>query len=397
MILNKKTLWVLLIFASGCNSVVHEKDFLREVSKNLDQIKSASYFSTGIASVPEDTAEFTEPRKTYYKIFVNSSDTFVGSCSATFSADDTTKMTDFYDGKVRGWVYWDKQYVRVDSFQNHPYPFRLVYYPFYTKINEIIKYSLTTKDSTQTFFKDYGDSVFFSLKIINQHVYFHIKPIKIQDDLIPKDEISQFDIWFHKKDHMPYRMRSKWYHSTYIESCSDVKLNFKNNVVFHANEYYPAYFEIVQFKREQRKQENNLVGQKAPDWTLKDINSKDVKSANLKSKVLLVQFTGIGCGHCHHSIPFLKQLAEDYKEKDFELISIETWGNDIERLKRYQQKNGFNYRFLKSTDEVTKSYNVSAVPVFFIIDENRIIRKVINGYDKGNTDNEIIKNIEKLL
>lgn len=44
-----------------------------------------------------------------------------------------------------------------------------------------------------------------------------------------------------------------------------------------------------------------------------------------------------------------------------------------------------------------KEYQVKAVPVFFILDENRIIRKVIISYGKGTTDKEIRNTIDKLL
>ena len=99
--MKKEILWILLILLFGCNSAIKKNDYLKKVSKNLDQIKSASYFSSGIASVPGDTAKFSEPRELFYEIFINPSDTLVGSSSATFSADDTTKMTDFYNGTVR--------------------------------------------------------------------------------------------------------------------------------------------------------------------------------------------------------------------------------------------------------------------------------------------------------
>lgn len=388
---------ILLILLWGCHSTIKEDAYLRKVSENLNRIKSASYFSTGIASAPGDTAKFSEPVELYYKIFINPVDTLVGSGSATFSADDTTKVTDFYNGTVRGTVNWEEQYVKIDSFQNQPYPFRLVHYPFYTKINEIIKYTLTTNDSISTTFQDYGDSLFFGLKIFNKHVYFHIKPIVIRNEYIPEDEISQFDIWFRKEDGMPYRMRSKWHHTTVFESCKNAKFNLDRNVAFNADDYYPSHFERRQFKREFVKPKNDLVGGNAPDWVLKDINLNEISFTDLKSKVLLIQFTGVGCGPCHHSIPFLKRLVEEYNGKNFEFVSIETWSKNMEGLRRYMQNNKLNFRFLKSTDEVTQSYEVSSVPTFFIIDENRIIRKVINGYSKETTDKEITESIDKYL
>ena len=192
-------------------------------------------------------------------------------------------------------------------------------------------------------------------------------------------------------------MRSKWSHATFFESCKNAKFNLNKDAVFNASNFYPCHFEIVQLQRGQQKPKKDMVGKKAPDWLLQDIDFNEVRLRDLGSKVLLIQFTGIGCGPCHHSIPFLKHLVTEYKTKDFEFISIETWSKNMEGLKRYKQKNEFNFRFLKSIDEVTKSYDVSSVPVFFIIDENRIIRKVIKGYSKGITDNEIIENIDVLL
>ena len=94
----------LLIFVQSCNPDPGEKDVLLEVSDNLSKIKSATYFLTGYGSAPGDTTRFSEPKNMYYKIFVNPLDSLVGSSSATFLADDTSRMTDFYNGDVRAKV-----------------------------------------------------------------------------------------------------------------------------------------------------------------------------------------------------------------------------------------------------------------------------------------------------
>ncbi|MEA3480071.1 MAG: TlpA disulfide reductase family protein, partial [Bacteroidota bacterium] len=194
-----------------------------------------------------------------------------------------------------------------------------------------------------------------------------------------------------------FRMRSKWHHTTSFTHCYDAKFNISEDIPFKAKNFFPSYFETVQFERKSNKLTSNMVGKKAPDWVLKDVKSNEVELSKLKSKVLVIQFTGIGCGPCHHSVPFVKQLVEDYKDKDFEFVSIETWSNNIDGLKRYQERNEFNFKFLKSNDDVNKAYDISSVPAFFIIDENRIIREVIRGYQKNLTDSKIIENINMLL
>lgn len=387
---------ILSLIFSCSRTKTNETAYLQKVLSNLSKIKSASYYSTGIASAPGDTSKFTEPNTRYVKIFINPSDTLVGASSALYALEDTTKMTDFYDGLVRGNVNWDEQYVKVDSFQNHPYPFRLVHYPFYTKIHEIIKYSLTTADSIKTIFQDYGDSLLFSLNIYDKHVYFHIKPIVIKNDYIPEDEISRFDIWIRKSDNLPYRMRSKWHHTTFFEACYEPNFNTSHEVDFKASDYFPDHFEIVQFKRKPRKYNHDLEGKTAPDWILRDVENNSTGLKDLKSKVIMIQFTGVGCGPCHQSLPFIKKLVKDYENKDFEFVAIETWSNNIEGLRRYQENNNFNFKFLKSVESVTRDYEVTSVPVFFILDENRVIRKIINGYSKDTTDKEITAVINDL-
>lgn len=375
-----------------------KKEYLKKVLFNLEQIKSATYYITDAASARGDTTRISKPRTRFIKMFMNPSDTLVGSKSAIYVEGDTTRIKDFYDGFVRGTFNWEKQSIMIDSFQNHPYPFRLVHYPFYTKILEIIKYSLNTKDSIKTNLQDFGDSIRFSLRIYDKHVYFHIKPIVIKNDHIPEDEISYFDIWFRKGEYLPYRMRSRWHHSTYFEECSNVKFNTTHEAKFISTDHFPKEFKLTQYKRKKRKSaKNTLEGKLAPNWDLKDLSNNAVSLKDLKSKVLLLQFTGVGCGPCHSSLPFLKQLVEDNKEKDFELISIETWADNIEGLKRYRDRNEINYKFLNANESIKKAYNINAVPIFFILDENRIIRKVIQGYGKGSTDKKIIDAINELL
>jgi thiol-disulfide isomerase/thioredoxin len=117
----------------------------------------------------------------------------------------------------------------------------------------------------------------------------------------------------------------------------------------------------------------------------------------LKSKVLLIQFTGIGCGPCHASVLFLKQLVNDNKTKSFELVSIETWSKNTDGIKRYYTRNNLNYKYLISNAEISKDYQIRGVPAFYILDEKRVIRRIIYGYEKGTTDEEIRDLIAELI
>ena len=147
-------------------------------------------------------------------------------------------------------------------------------------------------------------------------------------------------------------MRSKWHHATYYETISNAKLNTTQQADLIATDFFPDVFEIVQFNRDERKPRPNWEGKLAPAWELKDLSNNLVSLKSLKSKVVMLQFTGVGGGPCHHSIPFLKQLVKDYQGKDFEFVSIETWSENLEGLKRYRDKNKMNFKFLNADERV---------------------------------------------
>jgi thiol-disulfide isomerase/thioredoxin len=121
------------------------------------------------------------------------------------------------------------------------------------------------------------------------------------------------------------------------------------------------------------------------DCILIDYNNRSIALKDLKNKVLIIEFTGIGCVPCHAPTPLIKQLVTDYKDKDLGFICIETWSSDIEGLKRYHKNNELNYNLLKGNEETIKSYQVNGVPSFFILDKNGIIRKAIQGYEERTT------------
>jgi thiol-disulfide isomerase/thioredoxin len=392
------TLLGSLILINSCKVADNKNDYLRKVLGNLEQIKSATYSSKISASAPGDTTAFS----TYYwykKEYANPADTFIGSSFAWFQPADTTKMYLYYDGLAEAYIESDIKTITIDSFQTNTLPFRPITPPFYNYTRSIIKYALETQDSISTDLKYFGDSLLFRLVIYaDKQVEFHGKPVYNENPYGTGKEVSRYDIWISKSDYLPYRYRRSMSHQTSWESCNNVEFNKARIEDFMPSKYFPPDYNIT-VRGKQKTVKIDLVGKAAPDWILKDFDNNPVALKDLKSKVLMIQFTGIGCGPCHASIPFLKQLVIDYKYKfkDFEFISIETWSKNIDGIKRYYNSNGLNYKFLLSTEEITKDYQVRGVPVFYILDENRVIRKIIWGYAKGTTDKEIKDAINELI
>lgn len=396
----KKTYFLLVLLSIiglvvyNCRTSYHNPELLQKVLGNLEQIKSASYSSI-LGGIPPGKTLDTTRSYQYVEEYYNPTDTTIGSSFSTIYESGKTKYGIVYDGNAKIIMNWDPNTIRIDSFQNNKLPFRPVSPPFFNYVKSIIKYAMETKDSISTELEDFGDSIRFSIYIPNKVVEFFGKAHTMDNPyLANEDEFSSYEIWINKSDYLPFRYKRTVPHETSWVINKETEYNVKKIEDFKTSNYFPPDYSVSGKQKEVNK---NMVGKTAPEWTLKDVNNKSVSLKDLKSKILLIKFTGIGCGPCHASIPFTKQLVQDYNTKDFEMVSIETWSNDIDNLKTYNDKNGLNYKYLLSTEEVKESYQVDAVPAFFILDENRDIEAVIVGYDKGTTDKEIKDIINKLL
>ncbi|HEX6963166.1 MAG TPA: redoxin domain-containing protein, partial [Lacipirellula sp.] len=67
-----------------------------------------------------------------------------------------------------------------------------------------------------------------------------------------------------------------------------------------------------------------LIGQPAPelDGVAHWKNSKPLKLADLRGKVVVLEFWGYWCGPCVHSMPQLVELYEEFKDQGLEVIAV---------------------------------------------------------------------------
>ncbi len=145
-----------------------------------------------------------------------------------------------------------------------------------------------------------------------------------------------------------------------------------------------------------------MTGKTAPEWTLTDINDRKISLSDIKSKIVLIQLTGIGCGPCKVSIPFLNSLREKYGNNELEIIAVETWIKRKSSSENYIRKNDIKYKFLtadkESIEKLIYDYQAgSSVPQFYLIGKDKKILKKFQGYAEKISDKEIEDEIKKNL
>lgn len=370
--------------------------YIRKIYDNLKQIKSASYFWYQSASILYDTIPSLS-YSVYKKEFDNPVDKFVGASTASFKLEDTTKMVYFYDGNVQSYLDWENKTIPVDSFQNNRDEYRTVYPPFFTHVKCLLKYTLETPDNVTIQVTNLTDSILIRLFVSNKLVeVVGNRMVYSNSSNLTNEKWSKYEIWINKANNLPYRFIKKLPDKMCWELCKNVIINQTVRESFIASKYFPADF-VIKFNEEKKTMKRNLVGTLAPNWKLTDTNNDEIALSDLKSKVLLIQFTGIGCGPCHQSIPYLLKIKNQFKTEEFEMISIETWNKSMSVIKRYVSSNNINYKYLICNNEVKLKYGIQSVPSFFVLDGKRVIRKIINGFDKEKTYSEIKKTVDQLL
>lgn len=125
-----------------------------------------------------------------------------------------------------------------------------------------------------------------------------------------------------------------------------------------------------------------FVGE-APDFTLSDIDGKRISLSDFKGKVILIDFWATWCPFCRESIPILKSLYSDYKDKGFEVVGIALEYDGGKGLRRFAEEKNIPYTLLIGNEKLATEYSAYGVPTRFLINrEGKIVKKFIGYQDK---------------
>jgi peroxiredoxin len=128
---------------------------------------------------------------------------------------------------------------------------------------------------------------------------------------------------------------------------------------------------------------SGLSGQPAPDFALKSSSGQNMRLSEYRGDVVMINFWATWCGPCRQEMPLLDELYSRYQRVGFNLLGVNI-DDDSSRAMEMINELGVSFPVLfDATKEVSRLYQVDAMPVTVIVDREGNVRHVHQGYKPG--------------
>lgn len=132
---------------------------------------------------------------------------------------------------------------------------------------------------------------------------------------------------------------------------------------------------------------------KAPDFTLVDLNGKEVSLSDFKGKKVFLNFWVTWCPPCKAEMPEIEKVYQETKDSDLVILAVEI-GESKNTVSTFISDNDYNFKVLLDQDETAAaSYGFSAIPTSYFIDEKG---NIVDKRTGGMSYDEMKEYIEKL-
>lgn len=128
----------------------------------------------------------------------------------------------------------------------------------------------------------------------------------------------------------------------------------------------------------------------APQFNLIDSTGAPVRLADLKGRVVLLDFWATWCHGCIQEIPWFMEFQDKYKSKGFAVIGVSMDDGGWKIVKPFIAAKKMNYPVVLNGEDLDKRYGLGAMPLAVLIDkQGKIADSHAGVVDKSRWESEI--------
>ncbi len=121
----------------------------------------------------------------------------------------------------------------------------------------------------------------------------------------------------------------------------------------------------------------------APDFALKSNTGKNLRLSEYRGQVVMINFWASWCGPCRQEMPLLEDMYKRYQSLGFTILGVNV-EEDSSKAKRLLKEIPVSFPILfDNRNQVSKMYNVVAMPSTVLVDRDGNMRYLHKGYKPG--------------
>ena len=135
------------------------------------------------------------------------------------------------------------------------------------------------------------------------------------------------------------------------------------------------------------------IGSRLPDFSVKDLQGREVSAADLRGKVVLIDFWATWCKPCKQEMPGYQKLVDLYGSHGFAVVGLKF--NDMPDTEDpilFAKTLGVRYPLAVAPDDLRQKFGgIEGLPTTMLYDRQGILRYEVIGFEYTDTVESQIK------
>lgn len=138
------------------------------------------------------------------------------------------------------------------------------------------------------------------------------------------------------------------------------------------------------------------AGSRAPELGARTLDGRPIRMADLRGKVVIVDFWASWCEPCREELPALDRLYQRYREQGLVVVGV-----SVDRTERnargFLRRNSVSFPIIHDEGHrIADRYSPPRMPSSYIVDRRGVIRHVHEGFRSGD-ERRIEREVRALL